>query len=85
MGDCCCYSGCWGGLGGVEVSRGHNFGGAKARQLRGAVRARLTVNLAQLVADGTAVMEAGASLGLTRGQTARAWATIKAGLGPQAC
>lgn len=41
--------------------------------------------LAELVANGATVTEAGARLGLTRGQTAGAWANIKAGLGAQAC
>jgi len=40
--------------------------------------------LAGLVADGAGVSEAGQAMGLTRGETARAWALIKSGLGWQA-
>lgn len=41
--------------------------------------------MAQLVADGLSVQEAGcAYLGLTRGQTSRVWMNIKRGLGEQA-
>lgn len=68
----------------VAVSRGHNFGGQRALALRQAVRARLTGQLADLVADGLSVNGAGEQLGMTRGQTARMWANIKAELGAQA-
>lgn len=67
------------------MSRGHNFGGAKAQMLRGAVRERNKANVAELVANGSGVNDAGEQLGLTKGQTARLWAGIKADLGEQAC
>ena len=42
--------------------------------------------LAELVAEGVPLHEAGQRmLGLTKGQTARAWAEIRADLGAQAC
>lgn len=40
--------------------------------------------LAQLVADGMTVAEAGQSLGTTKGQTSRLWQNIKLDLGWQA-
>lgn len=40
--------------------------------------------LAQLVADGATVAEAGALMRLTKGQTSNAWNSIKRGLGSQA-
>lgn len=44
----------------------------------------LTDSLAELVANGLGVNAAGEKLGLTKGRTARLWAAIKTGLGPQA-
>lgn len=41
-------------------------------------------DMAQLVSEGLTITEAGRSLGLTKGQIARAWADIKRGLGGQA-
>ena len=64
---------------------GYAFGGERARRLKATVRQRIKANLAQLIADGAAVHEAGEGyLGLSRGQTARLWAEIKAELGEQA-
>lgn len=68
------------------MSKGYAFGGQRARELRAAVRERNKANLADLVAGGLPIHEAGQQrLGLTRGQTARLWAEIKADLGRQAC
>lgn len=49
------------------------------------IRKRRMDRLAELVANGTGVAAAGEKLGLTRGETARAWANIKAGLGADRC
>lgn len=40
--------------------------------------------LAQYVADGMAVADAGRALGLSKGATSRAWSNIKVDLGAQA-
>lgn len=48
-----------------------------------AVRRRMD-RLAGMVAEGAGVSEDGAAMGLTRGETARAWALIKRDLGWQA-
>lgn len=48
------------------------------------VRKRQTARLAQLVSEGVGINAAGERIGLTRGQTARTWANIKAALGEQA-
>ena len=53
--------------------------------IRKGLRRVMQDNLAELVANGAPVIKAGASLGLTKGQTARMWSNIKAGLGGQAC
>jgi len=45
---------------------------------------RRKTRLAQLVADGTPLNEAGRAMGLTKGQTSRVWMNIKADLGEQA-
>lgn len=55
---------------------------ARARAAR--VRQRQTDRLAQLVADGMGVHAAGERMKLTKGQTARLWATIKRDVGEQA-
>lgn len=49
----------------------------------GVMKRRMS-RLAALVADGQKVNEAGERMGLSRGQTARVWANIKAELGGQA-
>jgi hypothetical protein len=48
------------------------------------VMKRRMATLAELVANGTPVTAAGRKLSLTAGETARAWAKIKDGLGEQA-
>jgi hypothetical protein len=63
----------------------YHYGGQRVAAIKRGLRRVVQDNLAALVADGMAVNDAGASLGLTRGQTARAWANIKTSLGPQAC
>ena len=40
--------------------------------------------LAELIANGMGIVEAGQSLGIARSPTKRHWAKIKADLGPQA-
>lgn len=40
--------------------------------------------MAELVSGGASPTEAGALMGLTKGQTASVWRAIKADLGPQA-
>lgn len=40
--------------------------------------------LAEIVSAGHPVSDAGISLGLSKGETARTWSNIKRGLGPQA-
>ena len=40
--------------------------------------------MAEMIANGSAVQDAGHNMGLTKGQTARVWANIKAQLGWQA-
>jgi hypothetical protein len=45
---------------------------------------RQMARLAELVANGSGINEAGRRLNLTAGKTARLWANIKAGLGEQA-
>lgn len=40
--------------------------------------------LAERVANGEPLIEAGAAMGLTRGQTTNVWGHVKAGLGAQA-
>jgi hypothetical protein len=58
------------------------IGQAMARH-EGLQRQRMA-RLADRMAEGSGLHEAGRHLGLTRGQTARLWATIKAELGWQA-
>ena len=41
-------------------------------------------DMAQLVANGVGVIQAGERLGMTKGQAARCWANVRAGLGAQA-
>jgi hypothetical protein len=48
------------------------------------VTQRQMTKLADLVANGSGINEAGRRLNLTAGKTARLWANIKAGLGEQA-
>ena len=49
-----------------------------------AVMRRRMAQLAEHVANGAEINAAGKAMGLTKGQTARAWANIKAELGEQA-
>lgn len=56
----------------------------QARARYGGVTKRRMNRLAELVANGSGISEAGALMGITRGQAARTWADIKRGLGPQA-
>lgn len=45
---------------------------------------RRKARLSEMVANGAKPHEAGAHMGLTKGQVARVWANIKADLGEQA-
>jgi hypothetical protein len=56
---------------------------ADAREAQARMDERMN-SIADLVAEGALPHHAGKQLGLTKGQTARAWNLIKAGLGPQA-
>lgn len=56
----------------------------QARSRAQGVLKRRMAFLAERVANGQSVSAAGAALGLTRGETARAWANIKRDLGNQA-
>jgi hypothetical protein len=49
-----------------------------------ALRKRQMDRLAQLVSEGVGVNQAGERMKLTKGQTARLWATIKREMGGQA-
>lgn len=44
---------------------------------------KLMLSLAELVAEGTCIADAGRILGLTKGQTANAWRNIKNEMGAQ--
>jgi hypothetical protein len=48
------------------------------------VAKRRADRLAELIANGATVAEAGRRLNLTAGETARTWANIRKGLGSQA-
>ena len=56
---------------------------ADARETQARMDERMN-GIADLVSEGMLPHHAGKRLGLTKGQTARAWGLIKAGLGPQA-
>lgn len=55
----------------------------KRSQLTARARQRMD-DLAQLVADGLTVAQAGCALGMTKGEQSRSWANIKKALGAQA-
>ena len=54
-----------------------------ANRHNGVMRRRMA-QLAERVANGMAIHHAGAAVGLTRGETARAWSRIKLEMGEQA-
>jgi hypothetical protein len=56
----------------------------RARNLKRKIARDRADALAALVSEGASVTAAGARMGLTKGETARAWANIKSGLGWQA-
>lgn len=77
----------WGKVPGDVLVSGprYHYGGPRVESIKAGLRRTLQNNLAELVANGAGINEAGVQLGLTKGRTARLWAEIKTGLGAQAC